>query len=598
MLESGRILASAHALSLSRTRCRRDGASCPPMSLYAIGDIQGCHAEFCQLLEMIGFSARADRLWLVGDLVNRGPGSLAVLREVKALGAAAVTVLGNHDFHLLTVAAGHAARTATRHHRADPRRTRPRRAARLGAVVGRWSSSRATACSCTRACCRNGRRRRRWRCRARCRQRSPATITTRSCARSTATTPRAWRDDLAGFDRLRVVVNACTRMRFCTAEGTMEFEREARARGMRRPASGRGSRTRRRASAGTTIVCGHWSTRELMLAPNLLMLDSGCLWGGSLTGGQARRSPRLPGAGTPAGDAKAVRIASSAARDSSRRWRARAGSGGIDVQLDDDPALAGHAPERRQEARLADVGRRVAVPVARRAIADRDRLDVTLGVDDRLQQRAVERQQRRCRRSSCPRERSRPRRRVRARRPRCAIDRCACRAAASRSMNSVPDAGDQPPDDRPAPQLGLGDEPRRLQRVQHEDVEPRNVVGDDQQVAGQSAIGEPVHARLDRSMRSRRATSGGSGLPARRAREPGKDEHRRRQALGDVHGAARAARDARGNRAGRRRAPRARRPLSTRAQALRPPRRAPFPAIRAGQPPHHVAHHRSASNVS
>ena len=77
------------------------------MSLYAIGDIQGCHAEFCQLLEFIGFSRRDDRLWIVGDIVNRGPQSLAALREVKALGEAAVTVLGNHDFHLLTVAAGH-----------------------------------------------------------------------------------------------------------------------------------------------------------------------------------------------------------------------------------------------------------------------------------------------------------------------------------------------------------------------------------------------------------------------------------------------------------------------------------------------------------
>ena len=84
------------------------------MALYAIGDIQGCHAEFCEMLSLIGFSPACDRLWLVGDLVNRGPDSLAVLREVKSLGPAATMVLGNHDLHLLTVAAGH-----RRPHRSD-----------------------------------------------------------------------------------------------------------------------------------------------------------------------------------------------------------------------------------------------------------------------------------------------------------------------------------------------------------------------------------------------------------------------------------------------------------------------------------------------
>src|SRR6059036_1687005 len=83
------------------------------MSHYVVGDIQGCHAEFQQLLDVIAFDSKRDLLWLVGDLVNRGPDSLAVLRAIKGLGRAAVTVLGNHDLHLLTVAAGH--RGAHRH---------------------------------------------------------------------------------------------------------------------------------------------------------------------------------------------------------------------------------------------------------------------------------------------------------------------------------------------------------------------------------------------------------------------------------------------------------------------------------------------------
>ncbi len=83
------------------------------MSTYVIGDLHGCHAEFVALLDKISFDPARDTLWLVGDLINRGPGSLACLQEVKALGSAARSVLGNHDFHLLVVARGAASSSAT-----------------------------------------------------------------------------------------------------------------------------------------------------------------------------------------------------------------------------------------------------------------------------------------------------------------------------------------------------------------------------------------------------------------------------------------------------------------------------------------------------
>lgn len=265
------------------------------MSLYAIGDIQGCHAEFCQLLEMIGFSARHDRLWLVGDLVNRGPGSLAVLREVKALGDAAVAVLGNHDFHLLTVAAGHA-----RQHKRDT--IAPILAARdrdeLLAWVRSWPLvvvegdrllvhagllpqwTPATALSLGREV-----------------QAALAADDHDDFLRTLyGDKPARWRDDLEGFDRLRVVVNACTRLRFCAADGRMEFGEK---RGPEHAPKGLRPwfRHEARASSGLTIVCGHWSTTELLLAPNLMMLDSGCLWGGTLTAVRLddRRVFQVPG---------------------------------------------------------------------------------------------------------------------------------------------------------------------------------------------------------------------------------------------------------------------------------------------------------------
>ncbi len=251
------------------------------MSHYAIGDIQGCHAEFCQLLDLIDFSATRDRLWLVGDLINRGPASLATLREVKALGDAAVTVLGNHDFHLLMVAAGHT--TSRDDDTLAPILAAPDRDELLAWLVRRplmvcednlllvhagllpaWTPAMAMALA----------------------REVEAMITGPDAdaffARLYSDEPSRWRDDLEGFDRLRAIVNVCTRLRFCTADGTMEF-REKRGPAVAPEGFRAWFEHEARRSAAMTIICGHWSTLELRLAPNLLMLDSGCLWGGTLT---------------------------------------------------------------------------------------------------------------------------------------------------------------------------------------------------------------------------------------------------------------------------------------------------------------------------
>ena len=251
------------------------------MADYAIGDLQGCHEEFVQLLALVGFAPREDRLWLVGDLVNRGPGSLPILREVKALGDAARVVLGNHDLHLLTVAAGHRAphrgdtldavlAAPDRADLIDWLRTRPlvvREGERLmvhaGLLPG-WTAAHAQMLS------------------GEVEAKLASADAHRFLGVLYGDEPSTWRDDLEGDDRLRAIVNVCTRLRFCTKDGAMEF-REKRGRD-HAPAgflpwfAHETRRTRRE-----TIVCGHWSTLDLDLAPNVMMLDSACLWGGTLT---------------------------------------------------------------------------------------------------------------------------------------------------------------------------------------------------------------------------------------------------------------------------------------------------------------------------
>jgi bis(5'-nucleosyl)-tetraphosphatase (symmetrical) len=251
------------------------------MSHYVVGDIQGCHEEFRQLLDTVAFDPAKDRLWLVGDLVNRGPDSLSVLRTVKSFGAAATTVLGNHDLHLLIVAAGHRQphrrdtlsailEAPDRDELLDWLRRRPlvvREGELLmvhAGLVPSWTPADAVMHS----------------------REVEAALDSAGHDEFLrdlyGDAPARWDASLTGHDRLRTIVNACTRLRFCSADGTMDF-REKRGPEHAPPGFAPWFAHPARRSAGATIFCGHWSTLDLMFAPNVVMLDSGCLWGGTLT---------------------------------------------------------------------------------------------------------------------------------------------------------------------------------------------------------------------------------------------------------------------------------------------------------------------------
>ncbi|MCK9283058.1 MAG: symmetrical bis(5'-nucleosyl)-tetraphosphatase [Rhodocyclaceae bacterium] len=251
------------------------------MATYAIGDIQGCYQALVQLLQRIDFDAVRDRLWLVGDLVNRGPQSLEVLRFVMGLGERAVVVLGNHDLHLVMQAEGHG-RASTEDTLASVLaapdraellawlRSRPlfhaegEHAMVHAGLLPSWSIAQAAALSDEVRAALTGANYRDF------------------LAHMWGSQPMQWDDALYGWDRLRVVVNAMTRMRFCTAQGVMDF----RSKGPPEHAAPDvlpWFRVPGRASAGHTIVCGHWSALGLRLETNLMALDSGCLWGGALT---------------------------------------------------------------------------------------------------------------------------------------------------------------------------------------------------------------------------------------------------------------------------------------------------------------------------
>ena len=249
--------------------------------IYLIGDVQGCDAALGLLLEEIDFSASRDRLVLLGDLVNRGPASLATLRRLSGLGSAATCLLGNHDLHLLAVA--HGARALQRGDTFDDVLNAPDRAhwtawlraqplAHLEAgwlcvhagVVPQWTAAQTLALAAE----------------VQDLLRGPALADFLQVMYGNQ--PDRWHDDLQGDARWRLTVNVLTRIRFCSADGTLDFKTKEGAGGAP-PGYMPWFEVPGRLTADQPMAFGHWSTLGLLNTPTLLALDTGCVWGGALT---------------------------------------------------------------------------------------------------------------------------------------------------------------------------------------------------------------------------------------------------------------------------------------------------------------------------
>ncbi|WP_374668477.1 symmetrical bis(5'-nucleosyl)-tetraphosphatase [Ramlibacter sp.] len=251
------------------------------MAHYLIGDVQGCDAPLGRLLDRIGFSPSRDTLYLLGDLVNRGPASAAVLRRLMALGDAARCLLGNHDLSLLAVA--HGARRPREGDTMDDVLQAPDHEALLhwlrqqplamrahgilmvhAGVLPAWDAERTLALAGeVQAVLRGGE-------------------AGDFFAHMYGNQPDHWDDALTGWDRLRVIVNALTRLRFVTPDGGMDLKTTgglaARPDGHVPWFEAPGRRT-----AGTPVAFGHWSTLGLLQRPDVIALDTGCVWGGCLS---------------------------------------------------------------------------------------------------------------------------------------------------------------------------------------------------------------------------------------------------------------------------------------------------------------------------
>ncbi|NUZ06769.1 symmetrical bis(5'-nucleosyl)-tetraphosphatase [Piscinibacter koreensis] len=249
--------------------------------IYLIGDVQGCCSALDRLLDEIGFSASRDRIHVLGDLVNRGPESLATLRRLKSFGSSAVCLLGNHDWHLLAAAHGvrplHASDTLNdildapdRAEWIDWLRQRPMAVHEHGwlmvhaGVVPQWDLALTLQLA------------------GELEDHLQSPALTDFLHVMYGNEPSRWSDQLAGGDRLRFALNVLTRIRFVDADGRLDFRLKdsvtAAPPGHYAWFDAPGRRT-----AGVPIAFGHWSTLGFMSRPDLLALDTGCVWGGRLT---------------------------------------------------------------------------------------------------------------------------------------------------------------------------------------------------------------------------------------------------------------------------------------------------------------------------
>ena len=265
------------------------------MAMYLIGDVQGCDGPLQSLLDAIAFSPSRDTVYLLGDLVNRGPQSDKVLRRLMGYGSSARCLLGNHDLHLLAVA--HGVRKAHRLDSLDCVLQAPDREALLGwlqhqhlalaldtpharwlmvhaGVLPQWTAEQTLGLAAE----------------VEAMLRGPQSLA--FFQHMYGNTPAHWSDELHGMDRLRVVVNALTRLRFCSPEGVMEFETKEGAgtapEGYLPWFDAPGRQTQ-----ACTLAFGHWSTLGWLGRSDVFSLDSGCVWGGCLTALEISTGPHM-----------------------------------------------------------------------------------------------------------------------------------------------------------------------------------------------------------------------------------------------------------------------------------------------------------------